>query len=777
MASWLDRGRPAIFEALQLVCDRIDADLADELQQRDVEQHAFLTKEVERLRTRVANVDNLEEENRALKDEVAALRTQLKSAPIASESLRSQASTATPVPRRQPLGEISTNTPSRAVGLKPNAKEANPDHNFAAKFAELEQNYAKLATLCEQQKRMKGLAEGHARKYKEQVVKWEEYAKSLEARIAKLKKRGLASGLHLRSSTEPREPQPVPKTPGVDATPGDTVSVSTPKATLGSSIHPPISASVSFSGFENADLPELSPRRATSSPPNASRTVVAADTESTQGDEDDAPRESDELPPLPPNDNTLSNVIVKSEPSSDLPVFVSERRVGKRKHMDDITEGMTSRTPRRFKAEEGSSDPLVMGESHHFSPQESLDLDHDGSMPTPRKIQLLQMQDRSGVINPDNDNIQARSALFDVRSPRSRANLRDAVQLPHTALKDMHVYAAPVQRPTPITSKPHRKFPDSGLKLNDGVASLAEDGYDPTRTGRLAPTEPHVNDVPSRLNTLLNSSSPAPQGQTPLLRPNRQPREASRLDSWLIDTPVRILPFGKGDGKDGNARTTTPQIRTGGGLDSAPGFAKATWRQNTPKTATPAVKSKATIKRLRDQPLSSFKMDDFRVNPTFNNGHDFAFTEVVRNKDERAELPGCVDEQCCGKFFRTMAKSELEAAGPTLIHRPADIILMEDYLGDQVYKLGSMKRQEKEELWLEAKIRDLANKHGKHKHRFQRRQSPPGFWNADFPSTQENQKDRAEGEKREKRMIEERYREAMRPGGRWLFRDELGSSK
>jgi hypothetical protein len=191
-------------------------------------------------------------------------------------------------------------------------------------------------------------------------------------------------------------------------------------------------------------------------------------------------------------------------------------------------------------------------------------------------------------------------------------------------------------------------------------------------------------------------------------------------------------------------------------------------------TSTPFGKSgsKARSKPLREQPLASLRLEDFRINPKFNNGQDFAFTEVVRNKSERADIPGCVDPECCGKHFRPMAQAELEAAGPSLIHRASDITLLEDYLGDQVYKLGSMTRQEKEQLWLEAKTRELANKHGKHRHRFTRRQSPPGFWNADFPSTQEMHDDREEGEKREKRMIEERWREAMRDGGRWLFRDE-----
>ena len=97
---------------------------------------------------------------------------------------------------------------------------------------------------------------------------------------------------------------------------------------------------------------------------------------------------------------------------------------------------------------------------------------------------------------------------------------------------------------------------------------------------------------------------------------------------------------------------------------------------------------------------------------------------------------------------------------------------MEDYLGDLAGRLAAMSKEEKEELWVEAKTRDLAKKHGKHKHRHTRRASPPGFWRTDFPDTQEMEDDKRESEMREKELILERYKEAQRPGGRWIFRDE-----
>jgi hypothetical protein len=179
--------------------------------------------------------------------------------------------------------------------------------------------------------------------------------------------------------------------------------------------------------------------------------------------------------------------------------------------------------------------------------------------------------------------------------------------------------------------------------------------------------------------------------------------------------------------------------------------------------------------RLRDRPVSELRREDFKVNPKFNDGYTHAFSEVVRNKSDRAELAGCTDPNCCGRQFRAMAESELAAGGPGVLSRVADTKMMEDYLGntEEAHRLADMTRAEREEVWLKAKTQDLANRLGRHRHRFARRPSPPGYWNPDFPSTQEVEEQRLEGERMERAVVEERYREAMmRGGGRWLFRDE-----
>jgi hypothetical protein len=169
--------------------------------------------------------------------------------------------------------------------------------------------------------------------------------------------------------------------------------------------------------------------------------------------------------------------------------------------------------------------------------------------------------------------------------------------------------------------------------------------------------------------------------------------------------------------------------------------------------------------------LTDLRAEDFKVNPKSNNGYKHAFDEVVRSKGERAELTGCIDPQCCGKKFRAMAESELSAGGPGILSRVADTNMLEDYMGGEAHRLLDMTREELRETWLKAKTQDLADRYGRHRHRFTRRPSPPGYWNPDFPSTQEIEMRKEEAAKIERGLVEERWREAMR-GGRWVFRDE-----
>ncbi|KAI9716551.1 MAG: hypothetical protein M1812_005282 [Candelaria pacifica] len=180
---------------------------------------------------------------------------------------------------------------------------------------------------------------------------------------------------------------------------------------------------------------------------------------------------------------------------------------------------------------------------------------------------------------------------------------------------------------------------------------------------------------------------------------------------------------------------------------------------------------------FRARPLQRLSLEHFKINPEFNQGLNYAFVETVRNRDQRHCLPGCTRPECCGDKFRKLIK----IGGAPTPQRPGlwessqideDQRLLEQYLGDDRSRLESMEDEERQELLIQAKTKQFADKWGKHRHAYERRTTPPGFWRTDMPTTQETEQDRLQAKEMERQKVDERYREAMRPGGRWLFRDE-----
>lgn len=168
----------------------------------------------------------------------------------------------------------------------------------------------------------------------------------------------------------------------------------------------------------------------------------------------------------------------------------------------------------------------------------------------------------------------------------------------------------------------------------------------------------------------------------------------------------------------------------------------------------------------RQRPVDLLDLSCFKINPERNQGVDYAFTDVVRTRDERRCIPGCMRSDCCGDKFRAMVR-----AGGVHFSEDDDKIL-EDYLGDQAHTLDTMSDKQRDELLIEAKARLLADRAGRRRHACNRPQSPPGFWRTDMPTTQELEEDRRQADQLERDKVLERYMEAMRPGGYWKFADE-----
>ncbi|KAH6641741.1 DNA repair protein endonuclease SAE2/CtIP C-terminus-domain-containing protein [Chaetomium tenue] len=714
MDYWPRKGRPTLLAALEAACDSVEEDLAAEIRQRYEDRHETLLAEVGRLQAVAERVDQLENENRSLVREL--------------DQLRSRQDTSPPPATRPVLAEISTNT--KLDALATGASECDPE-----KAVDWERNFSKLAaryaSLEERQEEIHRVA----KKYRVERDGWTKYAQSLEGRIAKLKKvqrsKNADDQLPPSSSAKPR-PAPVNQTGAFsDRAVLDSSIVAKPEQAIN-----PTSRGDPPQDFMGSG--EVTPTPGTSLPGHA-RSLD----EETQDGSDGA----DDLP-LPQGTPPGSAVRIKEEPSSDAPVIVSERTIRKRKHTDDEA-GMPA-PPRRIKSEQSSSwEPVITGEAPIFCPHESIDLDEEErGMPTPRKQQqwesrhilredkdVAPMEERSGEARPIEKQVYTSTRGPDSDLDRS-ATAALSPHKPSRAHKD---------RERPIRA---------GWTLDSGIADVAEETFEsfyalkPRNVGN---GSTHETPTHGRLHSLLNDNSPKKSGAFLSPARLRHGSASPRFDKENIE----------------NMRAEETEERSGALVKLAPivSASKATplRRHDKGNPSKPG--------RLRDRPPAGLRPEDFKVNPRSNNGFKHAFDEVVRSREERAELAGCTDPNCCGRQFRAMAESELSAGGPGILSRVADIKMMEDYLGTEAYQLVEMTREERQETWLKAKIQDLANRLGRHRHRFARRPSPPGYWNPDFPSTQEIEKNKEEAERAERSLVEERWREAMR-GGRWLFRDE-----
>src|SRR3569833_57478 len=540
---------------------------------------------------------------------------------------------------------------------------------------------------------------------------------------------------------------------------------------------------------ETLQPPHQSPRRAISEPiePTSGAAPIGlaeavGSAASTQAETEAADYE---LPPQLPAAAAASSspppCIIKEEPSSDGPIHIMSRPVNKRKRTTPEPVGPTERV-RRIKSD--GSDPVVTGEFVYFDPQESMDLDEgQTTLETPRKRQQLLALSRL-VGGNDVDG----TPIATTRPPRPGKPMQGGgPAMASVGSLPTSRDGQPIRNTTPLrpistnrrmikTNDSRQQTKDAARwRFTDGLSEVAGDGHDyalaDAATGDSLPTKGQ-----GKLRSLLNA--PSLENATPLPSRFQQqktqgvPRsapQAARLDPFLPPklgtraaaeaTPTKAEPARK---RSACSRSASPQKQLGS-TDAA--------RQKADLVGT-RTGARAQDTPVRLKPLASLTRQDFKINPKYNEGEKFAFAEVVRGRADRGSLSGCVDPDCCGKFFGQMAQSERNAMGPSLVDEAGSIKLMEEYLGDDAHMLERMTQEKKEALWLKARIKELADKYGKHRHRFHRQASPPGFRDTGFPSTQEQQRERDEAEKMERALIAERYREAMRKGGRWLFRDE-----
>lgn len=705
--------------------------------------------ELRQLQDQAANVTQLQQDNESLRKQLQELLDAHKTPE------------ATTPKKRLPLVELSPNKLAAS-------RTATPGSRPGAEAVDYEKEYNKLHAKYNILEKSRDKYKSVLRQRIEQIDKWAEASDKQKVIIERLRKR--LAQYQSRGASEVHA-----DTAGIGPLTDDEhldVGVDEPR-------RPSPNSSLECPTNVATDLPRVltisryaktGAQTVTEDPGNLTEDVFEA-----IAPENGPAAEPLELPKLPERREHSSNVAFKVELSSDGPVFVSERPVHKRRR--DREDEPKNKHVQRIKSEHSSSGPECTGEVHIFAPTESFDFEEDIHIPTPKKRRGLGKPQQhpgadgvreSRVTDSSSYNTLAPSAATEtIPSPTiGPGNIQNPDRAPAS-----HEAVAPTSGL--VTSSEQQPQSRAVFKLGLGIRDLAEDGdADVTTVQRRV--------AKGRLDALLNSPSvrtPKPKIQPASHRvQSLQPAPEDDLEDALRVPARRELPHGK-KLPPKETSTTPMQQKAASAMPNKPNPA----RERAPKR--PSIlrddmpRGRLTDREklpLRQRPMDTLRPEDFKPNPSYNDGLTYVFDEVVRGKEARSALSGCTDLNCCGKTFRSFAKAERSTIGPSVTTRAEDIKLLEEYLGDDAYKLGSMTRDEKEETWLLAKTWELASKFGRHRQRYTRMPSPPGFWMVEFPSTQERAEERRQAEEIQKVLVNERYREAMRPGGRWLFRDEDG---
>jgi hypothetical protein len=543
-------------------------------------------KNKELLTATISALSSLEIEKKVLKAENSKLRAQL--AAMSSSLSPVRANSSTPAQSDDTEADSTASTLSKITtvpALPSSAAIKSPPSSTGSESNELAKFKMRFNALSDNFKQAKDII----RKRKEERDLWMERAKKFEnlARAAEEK-----HGIRILEELEGNNPD------------------DSRLASLNSSVR--------------ASALEIMPPPATRTIPDSQSVtdIEDAQLQSTQGDPDEA--ETEDLPPLPAFVEGQDSVHIKQEPSSDAPVVVSERSLKRRRVEDDT---FTTPTAPAIKSEPNNSSPITASEHYQFDIQESIDLDDIAQrITTPRK--------RKGL--------EALVAVEEKEGPKSA---------PQTTPKSGYVWADGLHFSAKNAPRPSILTPISGNKrisknivdddaipsayvkassLARGLTELAEDGTPYGKRGftKSSKALPEVSlSANSRLNSLLNT--PASMNTSPVTRTpqNRTPDITSAEDTplSLMFPEPRSLPFDKLM-RQTKKRTSLKNVEFTTPLNK--GGKKATAQDESP--------SKGPTSGLRYKPLAELRLDDFKVNPLTNDGQDYAYSEVVRDKDERA---------------------------------------------------------------------------------------------------------------------------------------------
>lgn len=475
----------------------------------------------------------------------------------------------------------------------------------------------------------------------------------------------------------------------------------------------------------------------------------------------------------------------------DIPQVVSERSLKRKRCQQsrfDVNTGRSSdgtpAKPHRVKEEPTSSPPSAM---HVLARTETIDLDDPAEIEAGAAYPLQRTHSNvTGTIRHQRSGSAPFSQVAREQATQREQRVQGRASDVHSKLQiaaaEMRALSEPmnpqlneqgVLQPLDpnIIAQTSEQTPNKRLRPTEAPRleynALAESGEAPPID------ENELRLPPSAARARLQKTRTTRDPQTPMSRQQRNAQSGSPLVKQEQSPPssvetsrrIRATPDSTERRKIASRSRLYPQ-------DDIVPDGRPVWNMRAPERRSTAASRNLALggkqSLLREKPVNELRVQDFKPNPACNQGYSYAFTEAVRKRGDRMCMPGCTNPQCCGSHFRRL----VEALDP--LSGAQEEVLLEEYLGDAYNTVMStqMSSDERTELILQARTKKMAKDAGKHREGYERRRTPPGYWRIDFPSTQEQENDRGRAKEQEVKTVQERWLEAQKAGGRWVFRDE-----
>ncbi|KAK6498543.1 hypothetical protein TWF481_011131 [Arthrobotrys musiformis] len=359
-------------------------------------------------------------------------------------------------------------------------------------------------------------------------------------------------------------------------------------------------------------------------------------------------------------------------------------------------------------------------------------------------------------------------------TPTSIANLEASPANPQPSSKPEPLQEPAARVEAPVATAPRNplgEIPDPNGLLEPGSTSI--DNLQPasrknqpdvlfankeSNDKENPPTRKNLTNLlstPTQNNRLPPSTAARSTGALKLKR-----RSLGSMSATKIPVKRSSLVFHPHDQATGLAEithTATPNFATPGEKRAPEGLQGGSSHKKKQRIEEPTTPTEATAKKP-DNPFSPSK---YRINKAKNDGLDFAFGEVVRDKARKDCLPKCVKE-CC----RDLASGKLhEMWEPPAPYTSAKFGARDSSPPAPDEDGGEAKRNQQYNDWNIAREKSERNlQFGRHRAQHQKAQEVMGYWESDFPTTQQLEEQRKESEKRYMEKGFDRYEQATKGG-------------